>query len=377
MTEVISVKFGNRGKAYFFDPTGIPVTTGEYVVVETAKGLEYGECVRGNHFVSDSRVVKPLRPLIRVATATDKQNALAGKEKEKEAFEYCQKKIVDFGLEMKLVDVEYGFEGKKILFFFTSDGRVDFRELVKDLAAEFRARIELRQIGVRDEAKMIGGFGVCGKVFCCSQFLTDFHPVSIKMAKTQGLSINPTKISGTCGRLMCCLKYEEAAYEDLVKKAPKINSFVETPSGKGTVINVNLLRGNAKIRLEEGSDTTLKTFTFDELDVLGGKGRRQEYITAKAEGRLEEAGFTPSPPPVFKRIFEPFGEPKNKDKRETPPMPSKPPAFGKPLVPNTNSRSSKNDAPKNEASKGEAPKKKKYFGKRRKGGHGKGKKGDK
>ena len=305
MTEIISVRFNNRGKVYYFDPTGITVTSGENVVVETAKGLEYGECTHGNHMVDDSMVVAPLRPIVRIANEDDNKIAQVGKEKEKEAFEYCQRKILEFGLEMKLVDVEYGFEGNKILFFFTSEGRVDFRDLVKDLAGVFRARIELRQIGVRDEAKMLGGLGVCGRPFCCSQFLTEFHPVSIKMAKTQGLSLNPTKISGTCGRLMCCLKYEECAYEDLVKKAPKVDAFVETPSGKGSVINVNLLRGNAKIRLEDGVDTTLKTFTFDELDVLGGKGRRAEYIAAKAEGKLEEAGFSVTPPPVVKHVFEP------------------------------------------------------------------------
>lgn len=298
MTDVISVRFNNRGKLYYFSPSGLVIEDGEDVVVETAKGLEYGECVHGNHEVDDTAVVNPLRPVVRIATEADRKSAQAGKEKEKEAFDYCQKKIAELNLEMKLVDVEYGFEGNKILFFFTSEGRVDFRDLVKDLASVFRARIELRQIGVRDEAKMLGGLGVCGKQFCCSQFLNDFHPVSIKMAKTQGLSLNPTKISGTCGRLMCCLKYEEFAYEDLVKKAPKIDAFVETPSGKGTVVNVNLLRGNAKVRLEDGLDTTLKNFTFEELDVLGGKGRRAEYITARAEGKLEEAGFivTPQPP---------------------------------------------------------------------------------
>jgi len=281
------------------------IPSGEHVVVETAKGLEYGECTHGNHSIDDSMVVQPLRPVVRIASEADRKSARAGKEKEKGAFDYCQRKIVDFGLDMKLVDVEYGFEGNKILFFFTSEGRVDFRDLVKDLAGEFRARIELRQIGVRDEAKMLGGLGVCGRPFCCSQFLSEFHPVSIKMAKTQGLSLNPTKISGTCGRLMCCLKYEECAYEDLVKKAPKVDAFVETPSGKGSVINVNLLRGNAKVRLEEGLDTTLKTFTFDELDVLGGKGRRAEYITAKAEGKLEEAGFSVPPPPAKRPVIEP------------------------------------------------------------------------
>jgi len=304
LTEIISVRFNERGKAYFFDPSGLTIDKGEKVVVETSKGLEYGECVLGNHQVDDETVIQPLRPVIRIATEADNRSAEAGKEKEKEAFDYCKQKIGEFGLEMKLVSVEYGFEGNKVLFFFTSDGRVDFRELVKDLAGKFRARIELRQIGVRDEAKMLGGLGVCGKQFCCSQFLQEFHPVSIKMAKTQGLSLNPTKISGTCGRLMCCLKYEEVAYEDLVKKAPKIGAFVETPSGKGSVINVNLLRGNAKVRLEDGFDTTLKAFTFDELHVLGGKGRRAEYITARDEGRLEEAGFTPSPPPSINRTLE-------------------------------------------------------------------------
>jgi len=300
---------------YYFDPAGLTVGVGKNVVVETAKGLEYGECVRGNHTVETSAVVQPLRPVVRISTADDDRIAQACREKEKDAFDYCQRKITEFGLEMKLVNVEYGFEGNKILFFFTSEGRVDFRELVKDLAAMFRARIELRQIGVRDEAKMLGGLGVCGKPFCCSQFLTEFHPVSIKMAKTQGLSLNPTKISGTCGRLMCCLKYEECAYEDLVKKAPKIDAFVETPSGKGTVVNINLLRGNAKVRLEDAFDTTLKTFSFDDLDVLGGKGRRAEYIAAKAEGKLEEAGFTISPPPEVRFTFEP-SRPAGRDSRK-------------------------------------------------------------
>ena len=304
MTEIVSIRFNERGKAYFFDPAGLTIEKGCNVVVETAKGLEYGECVQENHQVDDENVVQPLRSVVRIATDADKRSAQAGKEKEKDAFEYCRNKIKELALEMKLVSVEYGFEANKVLFFFTSDGRVDFRELVKDLAGKFRARIELRQIGVRDEAKMLGGLGVCGKQFCCSQFLNEFHPVSIKMAKTQGLSLNPTKISGTCGRLMCCLKYEEVAYEDLVKKAPKVGAFVDTSSGKGSVINVNLLRGNCKVRLEDGFDTTLKTFTFDELQILGGKGRRAEYIVARDEGRLEEAGFTPSPPPKVTKSLD-------------------------------------------------------------------------
>jgi cell fate regulator YaaT (PSP1 superfamily) len=310
LTEVISVRFKNKGKLYFFDPAGIQVQAGENVIVETSKGLEYAECTYGNHFVEDTTVIPPLRPVIRIATEADTKKAADNKAKEGEAFNFCQKKIEEHGLDMKLVDVEFSFEGNKILFFFTSDGRVDFRELVKDLASVFKTRIELRQIGVRDEARMLGGLGICGKPFCCSQFLEEFHPVSIKMAKTQGLSLNPVKISGTCGRLMCCLKYEECAYDDLVKRAPKVDSFVETPSGKGSVISINLLRGNAKVRLEEGLDTTLKTFTFDELDVLGGKARRAEYIAAKAEGKLEEAGFTEPPPRVQKPKPEPKPEPK-------------------------------------------------------------------
>jgi cell fate regulator YaaT (PSP1 superfamily) len=295
MIEVISVRFKNKGKVYFFDPAGLTVPTGEFIIVETSKGLEYAECTYGNHFVEETAIIPPLRPVVRIATAEDHKKAAENKAKEAEAFDFCQKKIAQHGLDMKLVDVEFSFEGSKILFFFTSDGRVDFRELVKDLAAVFKTRIELRQIGVRDEARMLGGLGICGKPFCCAQFLDEFHPVSIKMAKMQGLSLNPVKISGTCGRLMCCLKYEENAYEELVKKAPKIDAFVDTPSGKGSVISVNLIRGNAKVRLEDGLDTTLKTFTFDELDVLGGKARRAEYIAAKAEGRLEEAGFTERP----------------------------------------------------------------------------------
>ena len=304
MIEIVSVRFSERSKPYFFSPSGLVIQKGEHVIVETANGLEYGECVRGNYQVSEQNVVKPLRPVIRIATDSDKKSLQNAKEKEAEAFEYCQERISHFGLIMKLVSVEYGFEGNKILFFFTSDGRVDFRELVKDLASRFKTRIELRQIGVRDEAKMLGGLGVCGKQFCCTQFLTEFHPVSIKMAKTQGLSLNPAKISGACGRLMCCLKYEEAAYENLVKKAPKIGAFVETPTGKGSVINVNILRGNVKVRLEDGNDATLRTFTFDELAVLGGKGRRAEYIAARDEGKLEEAGFSTAPPPELVRTFE-------------------------------------------------------------------------
>ena len=285
MTEVISVKFKNNGKVYFFDPNGVTAEKGQAVVVETSKGAEFAECAEGNHQVDDASVVPPLRPVLRVATEADKKCAEENRRKEAEAFRICQEKIEKHGIEMKLVDAEYSFDGSKILFFFTSDGRVDFRELVKDLASVFRTRIELRQIGIRDEARMLGGLGICGKPFCCAQFLDDFQPVSIKMAKTQGLSLNPTKISGTCGRLMCCLKYEQEAYEELVKNVPKMDAFVQTPAGKGSVIDVNLLRGRVRVRLEDSIETTIKTFDASEVEVLGGKAKRAEYLALKAEGK--------------------------------------------------------------------------------------------
>ena len=297
MTEVISIRFKNKGKIYYFDPAGQQYSEGDNVIVETSKGLEYTWCSEGNHEVDDSLVVQPLMPAVRKATPEDDARYEDNKKKETEAFAICEEKILKHGMDMKLVDVEYSFDGSKILFFFTSDGRVDFRDLVKDLASVFKTRIELRQIGVRDESRMLGGLGICGRPFCCSQFLDEFHPVSIKMAKTQGLSLNPAKISGTCGRLMCCLKYEQAAYEDLIKQAPKIDSFVDTVDGKGSIVGVNLFRGNAKVRLEDANDNTLHTYGFEDIEVLGGKARRAEYIAAKAEGRLEEAGFRPSPKP--------------------------------------------------------------------------------
>jgi len=290
MIEVVSVKFKNRGKSYYFDPRGQTVETGQAVIVETSKGQEFGECVRGNFQVEKDKVIPPLRPVIRPATAEDQKTAAENREKEQVAFRTGVEKIREHGLDMKLVDVEYNFEGNKILFFFTSDGRVDFRELVRDLAGIFRARIELRQIGVRDEAKMLGGLGVCGKAFCCSQFLDDFQPVSIKMAKTQNLSLNPTKISGACGRLMCCLKYEQDAYEELVKNAPKVDSYVETPEGKGTITEINLLRQKAKIRLEKGGDPAVSYFPFEEIAFIKtGKQRRAE-IVAEAKEREANGG---------------------------------------------------------------------------------------
>ena len=234
MVEIISVRFKSGGKQYYFNPNGEVFQPGEGVIVETSRGVEYGECTQGNTPIDEMELTAPLRPVLRRATEEDEKVRERNKEKEAKAFQICQEKIAQHGLEMKLVEAEYSFEGNKVLFFFTAEGRVDFRALVKDLASAIHARIELRQIGVRDEAKMLGGLGICGRPFCCSQFLDEFQPVSIKMAKTQNLSLNPTKISGTCGRLMCCLKYEQDAYEDLVKHSPKQESFVETPDGAGT-----------------------------------------------------------------------------------------------------------------------------------------------
>ena len=270
MTQVVSVQFRGRGKSYYFDPAGIEAKRGDLLVVETSKGLELGECTQGNHAVDDGAVVQPLRPVVRIATADDRRVADINRRREKEALGIAEEKILKHGLEMKLVDVECSFEGNKILFFFTADGRVDFRELVKDLAGVFRTRIELRQIGVRDEAKMLGGIGICGQPFCCSRFLTDFQPVSTKMAKTQSMSLNPAKISGCCGRLMCCLRYEQEAYEELIKKVPKQGAFVETKDGYGTAVQVNLLRQTVKVKLDDDSDDTLRLFKANELCAVPG-----------------------------------------------------------------------------------------------------------
>ena len=291
MTEVISVKFKNRGKSYYFAPNGKTVRTGEQVIVETSKGLEIADCARGNHMVEDTAVIQPLRPVVRVATKDDLRVAEINKQREKEAYEICRKKIVEHGLDMKLVDVECNFEGNKTMFFFTSDGRVDFRELVKDLAGIFRNRIELRQIGVRDEAKMLGGLGICGRPFCCSKFLNDFQPVSTKMAKMQSMSLNPSKMSGSCGRLMCCLRYEQEAYEELVKNVPKQGAFVETPTGYGIVTQVNLLRQLVKVKLDGEGEDTLRTFRAVEVaTVPGGRPKDGEPLPSVLK-------YVPAPEP--------------------------------------------------------------------------------
>ena len=307
MTEVISVRFRGGCKNYDFSPNGLTLKMGEEVVVETAQGLEFATCTVGNHEVEDSAVVQPLSPVLRRATDADRATAERNRRKESEAFDICEKKIADHGLEMKLVNVSCSFDSSKIIFFFTADGRVDFRELVKDLASVFRARIELRQIGVRDEAKMLGGLGICGRPFCCAQFLDDFVPVSIKMAKTQSLSLNPTKISGTCGRLMCCLKYEQDAYEDALKRMPKNDSFVQTPDGPGNVCEVNVLRETMKVRLDEKPDSPRCYHNCEVCVLRNGKGSRDgiQVPQERPERYVEERPEEEVPMPLVIADFDP------------------------------------------------------------------------
>ena len=274
--EVVDIQFRVGQKVYYFDPAGFVCKQGDHVIIDTARGPEYGICAGGNHRIPEKDVVAPLRCVLRLATAEDEKTVARNRAEEKRAFEICQQKIAEHGLDMQLVSAEYAFDGSKILFFFTADERVDFRELVKNLASIFHTRIELRQIGVRDKAKMVGGLGICGRPFCCASFLDDFQPVSIKMAKTQNLSLNPTKISGTCGRLMCCLKYEQEAYEDLLRHAPKLDSFVDTPEGRGTVVEVDLLRSRVKVRMED-SPETISVFANADIAILrSGKAKKND-----------------------------------------------------------------------------------------------------
>jgi len=268
MVRVVGVRFKRAGKIYYFDPAEFEINIDDNVIVETARGIEFGHAVVGIREVNDEDIVAPLKKVIRVATAEDEIHAADNSKKEIEAFNICQQKIKNHNLVMKLIDVEYTFDNNKILFYFTAEGRVDFRELVKDLASVFKTRIELRQIGVRDESKMVGGLGVCGRALCCNSFLGEFQPVSIKMAKEQGLSLNPTKISGTCGRLMCCLKYEQDAYEDVLARMPKIGAIVETPEGQGVVMETSLLREMVKVRLDKGNDTDLLLCSLQDLKII-------------------------------------------------------------------------------------------------------------
>ena len=274
--EVVDIQFRPGQKVYYFDPAGHTCKQGDHVIIDTARGPEYGICAAGNHRIPMKDVVAPLRCVLRLATAEDERTVARNRAEEKRAFDICMQKIADHKLDMQLVSAEYAFDGSKILFFFTADERVDFRELVKNLASIFHTRIELRQIGVRDKAKMVGGLGICGRPFCCASFLDDFQPVSIKMAKTQNLSLNPTKISGTCGRLMCCLKYEQDAYEDLLRTSPKVESFVDTPEGRGTVVEVDLLRQRVKVRMEDAPET-ISVFANADIAILrSGKAKKND-----------------------------------------------------------------------------------------------------
>ncbi len=274
--EVVDIQFRPGQKVYYFAPSGLTCRAGDHVIIDTARGPEFGYCTAGNHRIPKKDVVSPLRPVLRIANAQDEKIAAQNQATEKKAFEVCMEKIREQKLDMQLVSAECSFDGSKILFFFTADERVDFRELVKNLAGVFHTRIELRQIGVRDKAKMVGGLGICGRPFCCASFLDDFQPVSIKMAKTQNLSLNPTKISGTCGRLMCCLKYEQDAYEDLIRSSPKLESFVDTPDGRGTVVELDLLRQRVKVRMEDRPET-IGTFANGDIAVLrSGKAKKND-----------------------------------------------------------------------------------------------------
>ena len=274
--EVVDIQFRPGQKIYYFDPNGIRCKQGDHVIIDTARGPEYGICAGGNHHIPTKDVVTPLRAVLRIATEHDEKIVAENRAKERRAYEVCMQKIQEQQLDMQLVSAECAFDSSKILFFFTADERVDFRDLVKQLASAFHTRIELRQIGVRDKAKMVGGLGICGRPFCCASFLEDFQPVSIKMAKTQSLSLNPTKISGTCGRLMCCLKYEQDAYEDLIKNSPKVESFVDTPDGRGTVVELDLLRQRVKVRMEDRPET-IAVFANADIAVLrNGKAKKTD-----------------------------------------------------------------------------------------------------
>ena len=285
MTEIIGIRFKKGGKVYYFSPNNQKFSLNDKAIVETARGVECGDVVIENRFVEDSAIVPPLKDVIRKASDADMIIVEKNKQKEKEAFSICEDKIAFRKLNMHLVDVECTFDNNKLLFYFTAESRVDFRELVKDLAAVFRTRIELRQIGVRDEAKMLGGLGICGQPFCCSRFLGEFQPVSIKMAKEQGLSLNPTKISGTCGRLMCCLKYEQDSYEDLLKHTPKVGAIVKTADGKGVVEEVNLLTGKLRVKMDKNDNVVV--VKKDDIEVIKDSVIRLDRDEIKALKGLE------------------------------------------------------------------------------------------
>lgn len=271
MVKVVGVRFKNAGKMYYFNPNGFEIEKGMNVIVETARGIEFAEAVSAIREIEEDEAFLPLKDVIRIATEEDAAIHNSNIEKEKSAFDICNEKIAKHELKMKLIDVEYTFDGNKILFYFVADTRIDFRDLVKDLASVFKTRIELRQVGVRDQAKAVGGLGICGRVICCASATGEFQPVSIKMAKEQSLSLSPTKISGTCGRLMCCLKYEQDAYEDAIHRLPGVGSIVETPQGQGVITEVNLLRETVKVRLDKETETDLEIYKADEIKIIHKK----------------------------------------------------------------------------------------------------------
>ena len=271
MIKVIGVRFKKAGKIYYFSPTELPIKKENYVIVETARGVEFGECVIGIKEIKEEEIVSPLKSVIRIADEKDINKHKENKDKEKEALDICLEKIQEHKLDMKLIDVEYTFDNHKVIFYFTADGRVDFRELVKDLATVFKTRIELRQIGVRDEAKMVGGIGPCGRPMCCATFLGDFASVSIKMAKEQNLSLNPTKISGICGRLMCCLNYEQTTYEDIRKRLPKVGAIVKTEEGNGEVVGNSIVKEMVKVKIRRGDEEAVEEFKITDVELISGK----------------------------------------------------------------------------------------------------------
>ena len=372
--EVVDIQFRPGQKVYFFDPDGTVFRPGDHVIIDTARGAEFGICAGGNHTIPFRDVVAPLRKVLRRTTPQDEKIVADNRAKEKRAYDVCLQKIADHQLDMQLVSTEVAFDGSKILFYFTADERVDFRELVKNLASVFHTRIELRQIGVRDKAKMVGGLGICGRPFCCASFLEDFQPVSIKMAKTQNLSLNPTKISGTCGRLMCCLKYEQDAYEDLIRTSPKMDSLVDTPDGRGTVVEVDLLRQRVKVRMEENPETVTQFANTDIAVLRSGKARKNDppipadYAPISGGGKRQkkqEENQQPVLEPIrFRYSTEQVVEevPQEAPAEETPAKPSRPrprrrkPAEGggkAPQQPET--KPEKSEKPEKTGKEGEAP----------------------
>lgn len=287
MVTVVGIRFKKAGKIYYFDPDGIEIDKGDFAIVETARGIEFGEVVIGKRDISEDEIVSPLKKVIRVATEEDKLKNLQNKAKEEDAFSICLTKIQEHGLPMKLIDVEYTFDNNKVIFYFVADGRIDFRELVKDLAAIFRTRIELRQIGVRDESKMVGGLGPCGRPMCCSSFLGEFEPVSIKMAKEQNLSLNPSKISGVCGRLMCCLNYEQSTYEDIRKVTPIVGSIVKTPEGEGEVVENSIILEMVKVKLKTPEDVEIKPFSIYDVELIEGEYEHREISDYEIESEIQ------------------------------------------------------------------------------------------